>query len=216
MLIACWSVKGGSGTTVVAAALALLLGKAAPDGALLVDLDGDVPAVLGLAEPSGPGVLEWAALPESDRGPLSRLEVEANPTLRLLPAGAAARDLTLEQARSLASALRADPRLVVVDCGSRISPLTHSVASLSSSSLLVIRPCYLALRRAVEATVRPTGVVLVTEAGRALRRTDVQDVLGVPVRAEVEVDPGVARSVDAGLLAARIPRALERSLRGAA
>ena len=28
MLIACWSVKGGSGTTVVAAALALLLARA--------------------------------------------------------------------------------------------------------------------------------------------------------------------------------------------
>jgi hypothetical protein len=40
-------------------------------------------------------------------------------------------------------------------------------------------------------------------------------VLGVPVRAEVEVDSAVARAVDAGLLARRVPRGLERALRGA-
>ena len=47
----CWSVKGGSGTTVVAATLAL----SCPTASLLVDLDGELPAVLGLPEPSGQG-----------------------------------------------------------------------------------------------------------------------------------------------------------------
>jgi hypothetical protein len=83
-------------------------------------------------------------------------------------------------------------------------------------SLLVLRPCYLALRRAVAAPFRPSGVVLVREPGRALTRRDVEAVLGVPVRAEVDVDPAIARAVDAGLLTARLPRGLERALRDAA
>jgi CO dehydrogenase nickel-insertion accessory protein CooC1 len=58
MLTACWSVKGGSGTTVVAAGL--VLGLAAVDRAVVAaDFGGDLPAVLGVAEPAGPGLLDW-------------------------------------------------------------------------------------------------------------------------------------------------------------
>ena len=80
-------------------------------------------------------------------------------------------------------------------------------------SLLVLRPCYLALRRAVACAVRPSGVVLVAEAGRAITADDVADSLGVPVVAEVVVTDAVARAVDAGLLASRLPRSLLRDLR---
>lgn len=52
-----------------------------------------------------------------------------------------------------------------------------------------------------------------TEPGRALDRTDVETVVGAPVQAEVPLDPAVARAVDAGLLASRLPRGLERALR---
>ena len=147
MLYACWSPKGGSGTTVVAAALGVLLARAAPSGALLADLAGDLPTALGLTVP---------------------------------PTG-----------------------------------IGLAVAASATVSLLVIRPCYLALRRALEAPLRPSGVVLVAEEGRSLGRADVEDVLGVPVRAEIRVDPAVARAVDAGLLAGRLPRGLERALRPA-
>ena len=71
-------------------------------------------------------------------------------------------------------------------------------------------------RRAVTSSLRPTGVVLVSEPGRSMGRADVEDLLGVPVRAELELDEAVARSVDAGLLATRLPRSLERNLRHAA
>lgn len=77
---------------------------------------------------------------------------------------------------------------------------------------LVTRPCYLALRRAMH-TARPDGVVLITEPGRALDASDVAEVVGAPIRAEVATDPAVARAVDAGLLASRLPRTLTRSLR---
>ncbi len=88
-----------------------------------------------------------------------------------------------------------------------------ALAAGAEVSLLVLRPCYLALRRALAAPVRPSGVVLVTESGRALGRRDVEEVLGVPVRAQVPVEESVARAVDAGMLARRVPRSLERALR---
>ena len=73
MVIACWSVKGGSGTSVVAASLALILAeRSQPPGALLVDLAGDAAAVLGLAEPAT-GVREWLAA--GDTAPADSLAV---------------------------------------------------------------------------------------------------------------------------------------------
>ena len=56
-LTVCWSAKGGSGTTVVAAALAL----GSPTDSLLIDLDGELPAALGVPEPSGQGLSDWFA-----------------------------------------------------------------------------------------------------------------------------------------------------------
>jgi len=186
VLISCWSVKGGSGTTVVSVALALVLARSSPDGALLLDLAGDAPAVLGLPEPSGPCTADWLADRDATDDALHRLEVEAAPSLSLLP------------------------------CGSRLAGPGLAVAAAATVSLLVLRPCYLALRRALAAPVCASGVVLVREPGRALGRRDVEDVLGIPVRAEVAWDPAVARMVDAGLLGARVPRGLERAMRAAA
>src|SRR5438105_1478067 len=99
--------------------------------------------------------------------------------------------------------------------GSGTTVVAAALAASATVSLLVIRPCYLALRRALDAPLRPSGVVLVSEEGRSLGRADVEDVLGVPVRAEIRVDPAVARAVDAALLAGRLPRGLERALRPA-
>ena len=116
----------------------------------------------------------------------------------------------------LASILLGDARTVVADCGVGPVGAARSVAAAASISLLVVRPCYVALRRALAAPLRPSGVILVSEPGRALGAVDVEDVLDVPVRAEVAVEPSVARAVDAGLLTTRLPRSLERALRRAA
>lgn len=77
---------------------------------------------------------------------------------------------------------------------------------------LVTRPCYLTLRAAGRIP-RPAGVVLITEPGRALTASDVAEVVGAPVVAELEQDPAVARALDAGLLASRRPRSMVRALR---
>ena len=221
MLIACWAAKGGAGTTVVATALARVLTSGAPAGALLADLAGDVPAVLGLPDPTGPGLAEWLAAGE-DVPPdaLGRLEVEGPAGLRVLPwAGgppAAAGSRLDERASVLAAVLAADPRPTVVDCGTGPVGPGLVAASAATTSLLVLRPCYLALRAALRAPLRPSGIVLVTEPGRALGAPEVEEALGIPVRAVVGADPAVARAVDAGSLGDHLPRRLERAVRGAA
>lgn len=215
MLIACWSAKGGAGATVVATGLALALSRSAPLGALLVDLAGDVPVALGMAEPGGTGVLDWLATDAAEPSALARLECAAAPGLGVLPAGAPGpwRSVRRERVAALADLLGGDPRAVVVDCGTIGPGATGpgvAMAAGACRSLLVTRPCFLSLRRAHAAPLRPSGVVLVREEGRTLGRRDVEETLGVPVVAELDVDPAVARAVDAGLLSSRVPRALAR------
>jgi len=223
VLVCCWSSKGGSGTTVVTAALGVMLSRSCPAGALIVDLAGDVPAVLGLAdEPTGAGVSDW--LDGGDLVPadgLARVEIPVCPGLALLPRGTGVSPSSRTSA--LAALLASEPRSVLVDGGCigvdapvGRTELVAAIAANADHSLLVVRPCFLALRRAVRSPVRPTGVVLVTEEGRALTTTDVEEVLGAPVQAAVSVTSQVARAVDAGLLARRLPRTLERELRHAA
>lgn len=213
MLIACWSPKGGSGTTVVAVGLAVLAASGSAGGALVVDLDGDVPAVLGAGGPTGPGIGEWLAAGSSvPADSLARLEVPGPGGVRVLPRGALGDEVAADRVGVLVALLAADPRPVVVDCGSAPGPLRSAVLARATSALLVVRPCYLALRRAVAEPQRATGVVVVREDHRALGPDDVEAALGVPVVAVVPVVPEVARAVDAGVLATRLPRALQRGL----
>jgi MinD-like ATPase involved in chromosome partitioning or flagellar assembly len=216
VLIACWSVKGGSGTTVVAAALALLHARAAPGGAVIADLMGDIPAALGMPEPAGPGLAAWLAAPDDvGADALARLAVPIGSGLDVLATGEPAPERPGRGA-ALVAALGQDGRTVVIDAGSCPTGAALDVAASASISLLVVRPCFLALRRAVAAPVRPSGVILVREPGRSLGRRDVEEALQVPVCAEVDLEPAVARAVDAGLLAARLPRSLAHALRHAA
>ena len=98
---------------------------------------------------------------------------------------------------------------VIIDAGTR--PVTG--CDTSATVLLVTRPCYLALRRAIDTPLRPCGVVLINEPGRALTATDIEAVLGHPIVATVPYDVAISRAVDAGLLASRVPRILARALR---
>jgi MinD-like ATPase involved in chromosome partitioning or flagellar assembly len=204
----CWAAKGGSGATVVAAALALT----AERPVLLVDLAGDLPATLGIPEPGGPGVHDWL---HSDAGAaqLRDLELPVADGVVIVPAGGRRGDST-DRWIALADALLADRRTVVVDAGTGEPP--GALMPAADRSLLVTRACYLSLRHAVALRHRPTGVVLVDEPGRALRRHDIEAALGAPVVAKVPIDPSIARAVDAGLLTTRLPRVIERDLRGAA
>jgi MinD superfamily P-loop ATPase len=208
-VIVCWAAKGGSGTTVVACALALGSARARP--ALLVDLSGDCATALGMDEPAGPGVVDWLASPTAGPAELGRLAVGVRDGVRLLSRGFAV--LPDDQWTRLATALDGVDN-VIVDAGTGSPP--KDLIDAAEHSLLVTRPCFIAIRRAQQLTIRPTGIVLVDEPGRALTSSDVEHALGVPVVAEVRLDPAVARAVDAGLLIARLPKSLIISLRSAA
>ena len=208
MLTVCFAAKGGSGTTCVVAATGLRL--TVPG--LLVDLAGELPTVLGVAEPSGAGVHDWLV---ADAGPdrLERLVVPLRGSLGLLAAGGVRAHPGSPRWDALAAAL---PRFgaVVVDAGT--GPPPPALAAAADRTLLVTRACFLALRRAVALDARPTGVVLVREPGRALRPSDVEHALGAPIVATVPLDPLIARAVDAGLLATALPRTARLDLGGVA
>ena len=217
MVTLCWAAKGGSGTTVVAAALALTSRRPS----LLVDLDGEIPTVLGIPEPDRPGVAEWLAS-DASADHLAELLIDVGPRTWLLPWQSSWMDRGRERpgdngARwaTLGDWLHDWSNQwgcdVTVDIGTRIPP--EPLVSRASRSLLVTRPCYLSLRRAVRIPARPTGVILVDEPGHGLRQQDIEHVLGVQIEAVVSLDPSVARAVDAGLLTSRLPRVMARALR---
>ncbi len=220
MTVVCWSVKGGSGTTVVAAVLALLAAERGETVAL--DASGDLGAAFGLPEHGGPGVLEWAtAEPAPAAGALAALARPASERLGVVglsgshrgpaPAG----PLLATCGARLAEGAAELTAQVVVDAGSS-GPIPGLLAP-TVTSLLVVRPCYLALRRAaVVPADLVTGVVVVEEPGRALTTRDIETTLHLPVVARVPYDPAIARAVDAGLLLGRLPATIARSLRGAA
>ncbi len=213
MLTALWAAKGGAGTSTLAAAHALVVSTRTP--CVLVDLAGDLPAVLGTDLGGGDrppdGVAEWSRAGRDVPGDaLERLQVHVADGLALLPRGRG--PIASARGDVLAGLLAASPRHVVVDAGTDPSGAAAAVVRGADRSILVTRACYLALRRAAGASVAPTEVALVAEAQRALGADDVAAALRCPVRTTVPVDPGVARAVDAGLLAARLPRALRRAV----
>jgi len=211
-VIACWSAKGGSGTTVVAVALAVALAERSEGGATIIDAAGDVPAAIGTTEPSGLGLGDWLVDADAPPEAITNLIVPCADRIGIVPRG------TIDPRTSCASPDRLaelagalHDRTVVIDAGSGASAYLDLV-SVARTSLLVVRPCYLALRRAVALGGRADGIVLLTEPGRALGRRDVESVIGAPVVADIPVEPSLARAIDAGLLATRLPRSLSSAL----
>ena len=209
-MIVCWSVKGGSGTTVVASTLALMHAAQSPRGALIIDLAGDVPAVLGLAEPHSIGISEWLAQTEnSSRMSLQSIMIQATAGLQLISRGALPID-TNANFTELCAVLATLDIPIIFDAGCGVP--SADLLARASSSLLITRPCYLALRRAAQLNVAPTGIILVSEPGRALVKRDVESVIGAPVTAEITFHASISRAVDAGLLASRLPTILSKQL----
>ena len=220
MITLCWAAKGGSGTTVVTTTLALESTRPA----LLVDLAGDVPAVLGMAEPDRPGVADWL---DSNGAPtqLDDLLVDIDDLTMLLPyrehhrsAISPPGDPAAARWRALGAWFDAWAQKaggeVWIDAGTGTPPM--ALAACVEQRWLITRPCYLSLRQAAAGAVRPTGVVLINEPGRSLRVRDVERSTAAPVVTRLLIDPKVARAVDAGLLMSRPPLTIRRSLRRAA
>lgn len=222
MITLCHAAKGGSGTTIVACLRAI----ESHGPVLLVDLEGDVPGMLGIAEPERPGVVDWLA----SSAPIAHLDdllIEVTPNATLLPAVTS----SVAGARSTQPAIGSTPAdrwdelvdwfaewghdtggSIVIDAGT--TPLPSTFVEQCPNRWLITRACYLSLRRATRLAVAPTGVVVVEEPGRGLTLRDIESSVRAPVIATIPWDIRVARSVDTGLLCnRRLPRAIHRSLR---
>ncbi len=219
MIIWYWSVKGGVGTSVVAAATAIRLASEDRE-TTLVDLTGDQPALLGMiagTAPSEPGIGDWVAAGDGVAADaIGRLLEDVAPGLRLLRDGTqpALVDQTAdgENPRSrLVLALEMLARIgpVVVDAGLDPFELRTDLAA-SHRPVCVLRSCYLALNRAQRTSGPYDWVVLVEEPGRALRVRDVAAAVGASSVKRVAWDPRVARSVDAGTIVSMLPPPLRR------
>jgi MinD-like ATPase involved in chromosome partitioning or flagellar assembly len=215
MLLSFWSPKGGVGTSVVAAACALVCARHSE--VRLADFGGDQPAILGLASPPSAGVTDWLATgPLAPPDALDRLAVPATDGLTLLPRGTRPlRDAGPESGAALAVVLSSDHRLVVADVAAPDEAAARALVECSDVSVVVLRDCYLALRRTLghPLTAGAAGVVVLEEPRRALGAHEIADVLGLPVLARLPVADAVARAVDAGTFAARMPEGVERRLR---
>ena len=199
MLTGIWSMKGGSGTTVTTCAIARLHPRA-----LIIDTCGDVPAVLGLADSDTPGARDWLA-GDSPRERLDDLVESVDDRLGLLRCGTSEGPFEDRAWRTFAEWATERPEEVIVDLGTGVPSAAFRAMV---RDLMVIRPCYLSLRRAARSGLRPDGVIVVCEPGRALTADDVGRCLDVPVVATVRIDPTVARAVDAGLILSRLPATL--------
>ncbi len=202
----CWSVKGGSGTSTIAAALALL-SPTEVNGPLLVDLCGDSATLLGVETSPGVGLSDWFA---SQAGPhvLDTLCIQTKSGVDVLATSSPVAHYERRSEEFVAWLTEQSAnRVVVIDSGQQLREIP------GAQSLLVVRPCYLAIRRAVSSGACPTGVVLVREVERSLTNADIESAIGASIVAEIPIDPLIARAIDAGLANARLPRSLTRPLR---
>lgn len=206
MLTICYSPKGGQGCTTVAVALALACARS---DVLVIDTAGDVSAVAGLPAPAGPGICDLAASdhPLTSEA-LARVALHV-PALSMIPAGTTpAYEITEARWRHLPGAVPPE-QAAIVDAATN----AEVAAIAADRRIMVIRACYLALRRAAAMAVRPDEIVLVADHYRAITERDIEATLAAPVTATVPVTPLVARTIDAGLLTTHLPSVLTRSLR---
>ena len=193
------SPKGGNCTTVTATAYALLM-AARGTHTVLIDLCGDVPAAAGMAEPTTPGINDW--LSESSTSDAQALVTLGTPFDNGLVIVHRGSSFVKGQPRwsDLANAITTLPMNIVIDAG--ITFLPDELRRAVTHVTMVVKPCYLSLRRASRMQ-RPTQLFVVCEESRALTIKDVGHVLGMPVTCEIPYTPAISRSVDAGMLPSR-------------
>ena len=203
------SPKGGTGTSVVAASLAIVSSSSSPT--LLVDLAGDQAAILGLPQPPI-GLSDWAnGMTYRDFDEIISL---CHDNLYLAPTGTF--DFETLNANAWDKLLRAlslkhsEGCNIIVDLGRADIPL--ALRKIVDTCYLVTRPCYLALRRAVDLETAFSGVIVVNEPDRVLTSRDVESVLKLKCVAEIPYTSEISRRVDSGLLKSRLPMALQSVL----
>ncbi len=215
MLSVLYSLKGGQGTSVTAAMLSMASAKQSPT--VLVDLDGDQPAIFGV-NGNGKGLAEWS------RGKIggdlvSLTEPLMGDDLVLLPRGYGSFSTGI--LNGFADCLKEFGGNVIVDAGSHkpevvlgtvVGQLASHLLAEADQSVLVTRNCYLSLKLTALAGAGlrefacPDEMILVEELCRPLTKSDCERAVNTPASVVLPYDPDVSRSVDAGMTRTRIPR----------
>jgi len=127
-IIAIANQKGGVGKTTVALALATALAYTVRQKTLLVDLDTQANATLGLRQKPAPGVAEWLMLGK----PLKQVVVHVRGLLDLVPSNSLTEETALMLAtRSRVQAVKeglngAGYRFVILDCPPSLSMISRA------------------------------------------------------------------------------------------
>jgi hypothetical protein len=218
VIVAGWSVKGGSGTTVVSTALAceLFNGSGASRGVLL-DLSGDASALLGRSSQPRAGLCDWLlADPSVGADALDHLLDSGSPQVLRDGEGRGTLAATAPLIERLQNGLRwLDQQCggLMIDVGSATDWLAEAMCAEADISVLVLRPCSLSVRAAAQSNRSVAGMVLVGESSRSLMPRDIEGLLGVPALAHIRHSPSIAQCVDAGRFGRATPRELRRVLR---
>ncbi|MGI8808223.1 MAG: hypothetical protein ACR2KK_10345 [Acidimicrobiales bacterium] len=153
--------------------------------ALALYAAGHVPTALVSRDPVATAALIGVPLPVFDEW------VQVTPALVLTPDPTVTGDLR--------------PEIVVIDAGP--GPSATEPAARGEHYVVLRGPCYVAVATVLAAPPRHVdGIILVAEPKRSLTARDVTEVLDLPVVATVNASPDVARTIDAGLLVARLHR----------
>lgn len=224
MIITLHSMKGGSGVSTTAALTALAARRNIDQPVTLVDLCGDQHAIFG--RPPAAGIAEWAArgLPPED---LDSALDDAASGVQLLGRGAGPLPPRGRQAGEVVDGLlvwMATRGTVVVDAGnlhpgwdSAHGPgydLRCQLSAASDHTMVVVRRCYLAARRAPSMPHRASRMIVVDEGGDRMKPDEIGQFTGVPLAAAIPVEAATARAVDSGLIAPLATDATLRSLGG--
>jgi MinD-like ATPase involved in chromosome partitioning or flagellar assembly len=225
VVIAGWSTKGGSGTTVTCTAIALALMRPDQTG-VIIDLggehSGDVGSLVGCSTQPRSGLTDWliadTTVPPSALAELLQDRVQP----RVLSVGHHRADITNPSAeQSIETTQRLQDALhwlvdtygfVVLDLGSHTDWLADTASSLADASLLILRPCSLSVRASVNSTRRVVGAVIVGDGSRSLLQADIEGLLGVPVLTHIKSHPAIADAVDSGRFSKGVPREMKRSI----
>jgi hypothetical protein len=153
-----------------------------------------------MAEPTTPGINDWLGESSiSDAQSLVALGTPFDNDLVIVHRGSSFVEGQPRWA-DLANAITTLPMNIIIDAG--ITFIPDELRSAVSQVTMVVKPCYLSLRRASRMQ-RPTQLFVVCEESRALTIKDVGHVLGMPVTCEIPYTPAISRAVDAGMLPSR-------------
>lgn len=191
-----WGSKGGAGTSVTAAAAALH--ETQP--VLLVDLDGDAASILGaLNARISPGANDWIAHPDAEPARLTELVDHIDDTTRVLSAGARGdvRYADPQRVEQLANWIGEQSGIVIIDAGT--GPPPQALVDVADRNVMVTRADYLALSKPDVVASNPDEIVLINEPGRAIDHRDIERAINAPVNTLIEINPAIARTVDAGM-----------------